>query len=401
MKKIFNQFGPGVLVTAAFIGPGTVTVCTLAGRNHQMSLLWVMVFAIISTIVLQEMSLRLGLITQKGLAVNIRGQIRTGWIKSIAMVLIFSSIVVGNLAYEAGNISGSALGLSYVLRDINQEYYSWYAIAVGMLSAWLLFSGNYKLIERVLIGLVGIMSVAFIIAALLSGPNIMDLIAGLFIPSFPQDSFYTIMGLIGTTVVPYNLFLHASMISSKWTSTNALPVARKDNFIAIVLGGIISCSIIICGAAGKGDAVNLAEVMKPALGTAAYPLLGMGLFTAGLTSAITAPLAAALVAQECFNWEDSLVSNKFRVIWALVILSGLIVSVVGYKPVDIIRFAQALNAVLLPVVAGFLIWMMNQNTFPIKFRNNIWNNIIGILVLAITLMISIRSFEKIFNLQLF
>jgi Mn2+/Fe2+ NRAMP family transporter len=360
-----------------------------------------MVFAIISTIVLQEMSLRLGLITQKGLAVNIRGQIRTGWIKSIAMVLIFSSIVVGNLAYEAGNISGSALGLSYVLRDINQEYYSWYAAAVGMLSAWLLFSGNYKLIERVLIGLVGIMSVAFIIAALLSGPDIMDLIAGLFIPSFPQDSFYTIMGLIGTTVVPYNLFLHASMISSKWTSADALPVARKDNFIAIVLGGVISCSIIICGAAGKGDAVNLAEIMKPALGTAAYPLLGMGLFTAGLTSAITAPLAAALVARECFNWEDSLVSNKFRVIWALVILSGLIVSVVGYKPVDIIRFAQALNAVLLPVVAGFLIWMMNQNTFPIKFRNKIWNNIIGILVLAITLMISIRSFEKIFNLQLF
>lgn len=401
MKKIFNQFGPGVLVTAAFIGPGTVTVCTLAGRDHQMNLLWVMVFAIISTIVLQEMSLRLGLITQKGLAVNIRGQIRTGWIKSIAMVLIFSSIVVGNLAYEAGNISGSALGLSYVLGDISQENFPWYAVAVGMLSAWLLFSGNYKLIERVLIGLVGIMSVAFIIAALLSGPDIMDLITGLFIPTFPQDSFYTIMGLIGTTVVPYNLFLHASMISSKWTSADGLPVARKDNFVAIVLGGVISCSIIICGAAGKGDALNLAEVMKPALGTAAYPLLGMGLFTAGLTSAITAPLAAALVARECFNWEDSLVSKKFRVIWALVILSGLIVSVAGYKPVDIIRFAQALNAVLLPVVAGFLIWMMNQNTFPIKFRNNIWNNIIGILVLAITLMISIRSFEKIFNIQLF
>jgi len=401
MKKIFNQFGPGVLVTAAFIGPGTVTVCTLAGNDHQLNLLWVMGFAIASTIVLQEMSLRLGLITQKGLAVNIRGQIHSRWLKSLAMVLIFSSIVIGNLAYEAGNISGSALGLSYVLMDIKQDYYSWYAIGVGVLSSWLVFSGNYKIIERVLIGLVGIMSFVFIFAALLSGPKITELLTGLFRPSFPKDSFYTIMGLIGTTIVPYNLFLHASMISSKWKTADALPAARKDNFAAIVLGGIISSSIIICGAAGKGGAGNLAEVMKPALGSAAYPLMGMGLFTAGLTSAITAPLAAVLVARECFNWENSLLSNKSRGIGALVIFTGTIISVVGYKPIDIIRFAQALNAILLPVVAGFLIWMMNQNSFPLKYRNNIWNNVLGILVLGVTLMISLRSFEKIFNLHLF
>ncbi len=401
MKKIFNQFGPGVLVTAAFIGPGTVTVCSLAGNDYKFSLLWVMVFAILATIVLQEMSLRLGLITQAGLAVSIRGQIRNGWIKSAAMSLIFLSIVIGNLAYEAGNISGSALGVSYVLQDLQQEYYSWYAVGVGILSLWLLFSGNYKLIERVLIGLVGLMSISFIIAAFLSGPKISDLMSGLLKPSFPENSFYTIMGLIGTTVVPYNLFLHASMISSKWKSGDDLPIARKDNFIAIILGGLISSSIIICGASGNGASANLAEIMKPALGAAVYPLMGMGLFAAGLTSAITAPLAAALVARECFNWENSLKSKEFRFVGSLIILSGLIVSISGYKPLEIIRFAQALNAILLPVVAGFLIWMMNQKIFPPKYRNNFLNNVLGVFVLVITLMISIRSFEKIFNLHLF
>ena len=101
------------------------------------------------------------------------------------------------------------------------------------------------------------------------------------------------------------------------------------------------------------------------------------------------------------NASISIQSNKSRGIGALVIFTGTIISVVGYKPIDIIRFAQALNAILLPVVAGFLIWMMNQNSFPLKYRNNIWNNVLGILVLGVTLMISLRSFEKIFNLHLF
>ena len=72
MKKRFNISGPGVLVAAAFIGPGTVTVCTVAGATYGYGLLWALVLSIIATIVLQEMAARIGLISGSGLAKVIR-----------------------------------------------------------------------------------------------------------------------------------------------------------------------------------------------------------------------------------------------------------------------------------------------------------------------------------------
>jgi NRAMP (natural resistance-associated macrophage protein)-like metal ion transporter len=93
IKNWFKNTGPGTLVAAAFIGPGTVTVCTLAGVNFGYSLLWAMTLSIIATVVLQEMSARLGIISQKGLAELIRTEIKNPVFKLLAILLVFSAIV--------------------------------------------------------------------------------------------------------------------------------------------------------------------------------------------------------------------------------------------------------------------------------------------------------------------
>jgi len=105
IRNWFKNIGPGPLVAAAFIGPGTVTVCTLAGVNFGFSLLWAMLLSILATIVLQEMSARMGIISQKGLSEVIRSEISNPIFRTLAIVLILSAIVIGNAAYEAGNIS--------------------------------------------------------------------------------------------------------------------------------------------------------------------------------------------------------------------------------------------------------------------------------------------------------
>ena len=115
MKGLKKYFGPSTLVTAAFIGPGTLTVCTLSGASFGYTLLWVLLFATIATIILQEMTARLGLITQKGLGEAIRSQIENSLARSVAVLLIFTAIIVGNAAYEAGNISGAVLGIFWCL----------------------------------------------------------------------------------------------------------------------------------------------------------------------------------------------------------------------------------------------------------------------------------------------
>ena len=119
MKNWFRNIGPGPLVAAAFIGPGTVTVCTLAGVNFGYALLWAMVLSIFATVVLQEMAARLGIVSQKGLSEVIREEIKNPFIKGFSVVLILSAIVVGNAAYEAGNISGGALGLETILGSLS------------------------------------------------------------------------------------------------------------------------------------------------------------------------------------------------------------------------------------------------------------------------------------------
>jgi len=114
IKNWFKNIGPGTLVAAAFIGPGTVTLCTLAGVNFGFNLLWAMLLSVIATIILQEMAARLGVVSQKGLSEVIREEIKIPFVKHFVTLLILGAIVVGNAAYEAGNISGGILGLETI-----------------------------------------------------------------------------------------------------------------------------------------------------------------------------------------------------------------------------------------------------------------------------------------------
>ena len=143
---MFRKLGPGVLVAAAFIGPGTITACTIAGVRFGYALLWAMLLSIIATIILQEMSARVGVITQKGLAEVIREELAVSWIRFLVLGIILGAIVIGNTAYEAGNISGATLGLQ-VLFGFN--YASFYPWVIGFFAFLLLYFGSYKTLEKV------------------------------------------------------------------------------------------------------------------------------------------------------------------------------------------------------------------------------------------------------------
>lgn len=399
MKNWFKNIGPGVLVAAAFIGPGTVTLCTLAGVKFGYTLLWAMTLSIIATVVLQEMAARLGIITQKGLADIIKEQIKSPLLMRLALILILSAIVIGNAAYEAGNISGASLGVSAVF---GESYYYLYPIIIGIVAFVLLYLGNYKILERSLVFLVIIMSISFLLTAIITKPDFSLMLKGVFVPSFPKGSMLTIIGLIGTTVVPYNLFLHASLVKEKWKNKSDLKYARKDTFLAIVLGGFVSMAIIIAATAINGsdikNGVDLAKGLEPLYGNFAKYFLGIGLFAAGITSAITAPLAAAYVANSCFGWNASLKNIRFRVVWFLILLLGVIFSSLKISPIEIIKFAQIANGILLPVIALFLLWIVNKTTVLGSYKNGMFQNIISGVIILITIILGFKSVLKVLEL---
>ena len=398
MNKLINAFkgiGPGPLVAAAFIGPGTVAVCSQAGVGFSYALLWALLVSIVICIVFQEMAARLGVITGNGLAEAIRNQIDSKTVRAIILFLTLSAIVIGNAAYEGGNIVGGSMGMEILFGEQSFKIFSKsinpFTLILGTLALILLLVKSYKIIERALIALVIIMSLAFLISLFLVEIDFQKLLAGLFTFTLPNHSFLTVIALIGTTVVPYNLFLHASLASKKWKGESGVKKAKKDTVIAIVIGGLVSMSIVISAAESKlynlQNPVQLAEALSPIYGEFAKYLIAIGLVAAGLTSAVTAPLAAGFVAKGCFNLNQRM--QKGVVVFVLLI--GIVLSSLGIKPLLLIQFAQISNAILLPLVAFLLLWMMNRKEVLGTSVNSKTQNILGFIVLIFALGMSIKS----------
>ena len=109
-ERTHSNLGPGFLVTAAFIGPGTILTASRAGAEFGLSLLWALLFSLGMTFVLQEMALRLGLVKRLALTTILRDAVAQPLFKWGLLVLVGLAIVVGNSAYEGGNLTGAAAG---------------------------------------------------------------------------------------------------------------------------------------------------------------------------------------------------------------------------------------------------------------------------------------------------
>lgn len=391
----------GYIIAAAFIGPGTVTTASLAGAQFGFHLVWALLFSIIATMVLQDMAARLGVGTGRSLSANLISLTDNRIFKTMIAVLIVSAIGIGNAAYESGNLTGAAIGLDNL---ISLGTASW-AIGLGILAALLLYSGKYKLIEGVLVGLVALMALVFVITLFVAQPNLSDMFSQLMQPRFDADSVTMVLALIGTTIVPYNLFLHASLVASQHQGENkdsAMQACRRQSVTAIGFGGVITLVIVATAMtaffhqAATLDAGNMGDQLAPVLGDKAKWFFGAGLFAAGLTSAITAPLAAAYAVCGALGKPADMNSPLFKGVWLVVILCGVVVASAGFKPLSAILFAQAANGILLPVIAVFLLVVMNRKTVPASFRNSTFSNLIGALIVLFVVCLALYKLAGLF-----
>ena len=136
----------------------------------------------------------------------------------------------------------------------------------------------------------------------------------------------------------------------------------------------------------------MAKALTPLLGSWATVIFGIGLFAAGFTSAITAPLAAAFASSGILGWGEDMKKNRFKVIWLVVLLFGVVaVCTLGASPTEIILFAQAANAFLLPITAILLLVVCNNKNVMGKYKNGVVLNILAVVVIAVFLFIAARN----------
>ncbi len=399
MKTFMHRTGPGPMIAAAFIGPGTVTVCTLAGAQYGTVLLWALLFSTLATAVLQEAAARLGLITQRGLARNIKEAIAPrGW-RWLALGIVLSAVVGGAIAFESGNIRGGSLGILTLLEkdpaSTSIAINSGAVLAIAGLASALLWQGRIATLERALLAMVALMSCAFMFTALMVVESWQQVLGDLFIPSLPPGSSVIVVALIGTTIVPYNLFLHSELVQQKWSNEADLSYARADAVYSVLFGGLVSMSIVVCAAALPNaqisSAADLAQGLAPVFGDTARSLLAVGLIAAGLTSAITAPLAATVVIKGVFGWQGDLRSPAQRLTWMTVLGAGTFFALLQINAIELIKFAQFANGLVLPFAVAFLIFAVNQHKVMNGHVNTRMQNALAGFVLLIVTMLGMRG----------
>ena len=390
--KRWAGVGPGFIIAAAFIGPGTVTTATLAGAHFGTTLLWALAFATIATIVLQEMSARLGLATGHGLGQALRAVGGPPWLGICLASLAAVAVIGGAAAYQAGNLTGAGLGLESAT---GLPLRVWVAIG-AILAGALLWSGNYKAVERVLAGCVAVMGVVFLATAVLVMPHLGDIMKGMFVPRLPGNAELTALALIGTTIVPYNLFLHAAVVRERWSGVADLPAVRWDLILAIGLGGIVSAAVVVTASAALGgtdvrSAGDMAAQLRPLLGPWASHAFAVGYAAAGISSAVTAPLAAAYTLLDALGRGRDVTTPLARTVWAGCLFVGAGAALIGFRPVPLIFLAQLVNGLVLPIVAVVLIIAMNDRKRLGDHVNGWRGNLVGMAVVILCVVLGIRA----------
>ena len=388
MKSKFWNFIFWLVIAAAFIGPGTVTTAASAGANHQYQLLWALLFSTGACIVLQEAAARVSIVTGQSLGGAIQSRFKSPGLVWFIAIAVF----LGCAAYEAGNILGAISGLALIVTGIPTWVFTVIIVAVA---ATVLLIGNINTVANLLGVIVALMGIAFLYAALSLKIDASAFFTGLLVPSINEESALLTLGLVGTTIVPYNIFLGSGL--AKGQTINQM---RSGMIPSIILGGIISMAVLVVGTSLVGDFGfgNLFQKLVENHGAFMGVVFGIGLFAAGFTSSITAALAGAITIKSAGASQPDEKSWKFRRVWILVLLTGLVFGVINLKPIPVIILAQAANGLILPLLA-FILWMMvNQRTIMKEHQNSLLlNGFMGITVFVTAMLGFINVFKATFS----
>ena len=398
-KEKLKALGPGFLIVGSFIGPGTVTSSTRAGAEYGYALFWCVIFSVIAVIVMQGMAARLGIITQKGLAENLVIDFQERPVlRNILVGLVAVAITIGGFAYMSGDLTGTAIGISALTGiPTNIVAPSW-GVCIMIL---LYFCGDaVKYLEKLLGICVIIMAIVFLVTMVVVKPDLAALLSGSF-PSIPEGGLMTCLALIGTTVVPYNMFLHAASAKRTWHSSEEVPLCRFGTNVPMIIGGLVTGAIMITSAAVMygmpvRNALDMAVQLRPTLGSMAEPFMAAGLIAAGVSSAVCSPIGVSYVLAELFGWKTTGGDKRYTACNAAVLITGIVIAAMGFNPIALIMTAQAVNGIVLPVVVGVTIYLTSRTRIMGDYANSKLENVLGILIFLVSLILGLSSAISVF-----
>ncbi|MDD4170127.1 MAG: divalent metal cation transporter [Desulfotomaculaceae bacterium] len=402
LKKIiifFAILGPGVITANVDNDAGGITTYSVAGATFGYQVLWVFIPIIVALFVVQEMGVRMGAVTGKGLADLIR--------EKYGVRLIFFAML-GLVLSGLGNTIAEFAGVAASLEIFNVNKYISVPIS-AFIVWWIIVKGTYRRVEKIFLA-ASALYFSYIISCIMAKPPWDIVLQEIVTPHFEFDDQYLIMliGLVGTTIAPWMQFYIQSAVVEKGISVNDYKLSRLDVIVGVIMVNVVAiCIVVACAATlhENGIAIETAQdaasALKPLAGRWASALFAFGLLNASLFAASILPLSTAYLICEALGFEAGV--NKtwqeapvFYWLYTFLVVTGAGIILIPDIPlIPIMIWTQVINGVLLPLVLIFMLNLINDRDLMGEYVNSRTFNLVAwvttVTMIALTTFLVITS----------
>lgn len=396
-KEFIKYIGPGILVTVGFIDPGNWVSNIAAGSDYGYKLLWIITLSTIMLIVLQHNAAHLGIVT--GLCIS---EAISEYIKPTIGKIITSTAILAAIGTAMAEMLGGAIALKMLFHiPIKMG-----ALIASIFIICMLFSNSYRKIEKVIIGFVSVVGLAFIFEAALVNVDWNEAAKNWIIPSIPSGSLPIIMSVLGAVVMPHNLFLHSEVIQSrKWNIKDKSIMERQlkyefmDTMLSMIIGFIINSAMVLVSITFFRNNISVTELeqaqelLKPLLGNSAAIVFAIALLFAGIASCITAGMAGGSIFCGLFKKSYDINDRHTKIGVLITVISALIIIFFVTNPFKGLLYSQMLLSVQLPITIFTQIYLTSSKKVMGEYKNttlgsiSLW--IIGLIVTGLNIMLII------------
>lgn len=390
---LLSVLGPGIITAVIDNDAGGIAIYSLAGSNFGYTTLWIFIPMIIALAVVQEMSVRMGVVSKKGLESLIRE--KTG-VKMAFFIVI--ALLIANLTTIVAEFLGIAastqiFGIPSII-----------AVPLAGLFVWIMVvKGNYRIIEKIFLG-AAILFFSYIIVAFIANPDWAVVGKDLFIPHVSLSTAYIaiIIALVGTTITPWMHFYLQATVVEKNVPVEDLKYSKIDAVTGALLVNIFAFFIIIACAATifkngipVNNVVDISLALVPLVGKYASLLFAFGLLNASLFAASVLPLSTAYPVCEILGYESGVSKSirqapLFHGVYLGCIIFGVIVALIPGLPVlTILVVSQIICGILLPIILVLMLRIINDKEIMGEYTNSGIFNIIAWITVATMSILSI------------
>lgn len=396
--KWLHIIGPGLIVGALVFGPSKLTITSKIGALYSYDLLWIILIAIFFMAVYTIMAERIGLTLDKSLLTTIGNK----WGRKFATVVGIGIFLVCT-SFQTGNSVGVGIAIGELTNTSNTIWIVFFN-TVGIIL--LFFKEFYKVLEKLMLFLVGLMLLAFLITFIEVRPDFLQVADGFFVPEIPKGSMGLIIAFIASCFSIVGAFYTSYLVQErkKIDTVNSEQVSRSSSLTGIIVLGVLSAILMVCAATVLHPqeivvktATDMSLALRPAFGEAASSVFLIGLFAAGFSSVVGNATVGGTLMSDALGFGSSFSSNKTKFLIAIVMLVGTIIALIfGSAPLELIVFAQSVTIFIVPVIGIALFSIANDRRIMGENRINAFLRVSGAIGLCIIAGLAVVNFIDIF-----